>query len=102
MIKHETLIRSTAITANGWVYEQVCLAECSNLPINLMANLLIYRVISSCGLFSRNLNTENKKTFIKMSEGKRKLLFGDCLELNKNFKRKKKVGKFKIEYLYIK
>jgi len=23
-------------------------------------------------------------------------------ELNKNFKRKKKVGKFKIEYLYIK
>ena len=31
---------------NGWVYEQVCLAEYSNLPINLMANLLIYRVSS--------------------------------------------------------
>jgi hypothetical protein len=31
----------------GWVYEQVCLVECFKLPINLMANLLIYRVSSS-------------------------------------------------------
>ena len=51
------------IAPNGWVYEQVCLAECFKLPTNLMANLLIYRVISSCGLFSRNLNTENEKNF---------------------------------------
>jgi hypothetical protein len=36
------------ISYNGWVYEQVCLAECFKLPINLMANLLIYRVSSSC------------------------------------------------------
>jgi hypothetical protein len=49
---------------NGWVYEQVCLAECFKLPTNLMANLLIYRVISSCGLFSRNLNTENEKKLL--------------------------------------
>ncbi len=30
---------------NGWVYEQVCLVKCFKLPINLMANLLIYRVM---------------------------------------------------------
>ena len=33
-----------------WVYEQGCLAECFKLPINLMANLLIYRVSSSTDL----------------------------------------------------
>jgi len=41
--------RSTnvAMEHNGWVYEQVCLAECFKLPIKLMANLLIYLVSSS-------------------------------------------------------
>jgi len=38
------------MTANGWVYEQVCLAECFKLPANLGANLLIYRVSSSTDL----------------------------------------------------
>jgi len=36
---------------NGWVYEQVCLAECFKLPTNLLANLLIYRVM--CRFYSR-------------------------------------------------
>lgn len=38
------------------------------------------------GLLQRCLNVliqRTKKIFIKMSEGKRKLLFGDCLELMK-------------------
>ena len=35
---------------NGWVYEQVCLAECFKLPIPFVANLLIYRVSSSTDL----------------------------------------------------
>ena len=35
------------ITHNGWVYEQVCLAECLKLPTTLMANLLIYLVSTS-------------------------------------------------------
>jgi len=51
------------MAANGWVYEQVCLAECFKLPIPFMANLLIYRVISSCGLFSRKLKSKNEKNF---------------------------------------
>ena len=40
------LVMKEVNLTNGWVYEQVCLAEYSNLPINLMANLLIYRVSS--------------------------------------------------------
>jgi len=39
-----------SIAYNGWVYEQVCLAERFKLLINLMANLLIYRVICSADL----------------------------------------------------
>ena len=35
------------MTTNGLVYEQVCLAECFRLLTTLMANLLIYRVITS-------------------------------------------------------
>jgi len=44
---------NVAFATNGWVYEQVCLAEYSNLPINLMANLLIYRVM--CRFLLTNL-----------------------------------------------
>lgn len=36
-----------SIGYNGWVYEQVCLAECFKLQITLMANLLIYLVSTS-------------------------------------------------------
>lgn len=35
------------LSANGWVYEQVCLAECFKLLIPFVANLLIYHVITS-------------------------------------------------------
>ena len=34
-----------SIVPNGRVYEQVCLAECFNLPMPFVANLLIYLVI---------------------------------------------------------
>lgn len=43
MTKQEEFINALK---NGWVYEQVCLAECFKLPTTLMANLLIYRVSS--------------------------------------------------------
>ena len=36
---------SKEIGANGWCYEQVCLAEMFKLPKMLLANLLIARVI---------------------------------------------------------
>ena len=38
---------NVAIEDNGWVYEQVCLAECFKLPMLFVANLLIYRVMRS-------------------------------------------------------
>jgi len=44
------------ITANGWVYEQVCLAECFKLPTTLMANLLIYRVSSRFFIYKFKTN----------------------------------------------
>ena len=52
-----------SITANEWCYEQVCLAEMFKLPKMLLANLLIARVISSCGLLRTNVDTENEKNF---------------------------------------
>jgi hypothetical protein len=45
------LKNSDSIVANVLVYEQVCLAEFFKIPINLTANLLIYRVTCSfCAL----------------------------------------------------
>ena len=45
-----------SITANGWCYEQVCLAEMFKLPKMLLANLLIARVM--CRFFIHEFNLE--------------------------------------------
>jgi hypothetical protein len=59
-----------SITANGWVYEQVCLAECFKLPINLMANLLIARVMLSLRLINDELKLKHKSSIYFFSVGK--------------------------------
>jgi len=40
------------------------LQKCSNLAQMLLANLLIARVISSCGLLRTNVDTENEKKLL--------------------------------------
>lgn len=52
----KNVIRS--ITPNGWVYEQVCLAEIIKLVVTLMANLLIYLVINMCLLMMELVDKE--------------------------------------------
>jgi len=60
---------------NGWVYEQVCLAECFKLPILLMANLLIYRVSCWRDYSALKFNWNTKESFLKMrSDGKNKFI----------------------------
>ena len=47
-------VRSFKVADNGWCYEQVCLAEMFKLPKMLLANLLIARVMCSCGLVAES------------------------------------------------
>jgi len=48
------------VVVNGWCYEQVCLAECSNLAQMLLANLLIARVMLSLRIITEKLKSKHR------------------------------------------
>ena len=58
------VITFLGITANGWCYEQVCLAGMSKLPKMLLANLLIARVIRWHGLLNDKLKLKHETKFL--------------------------------------
>ncbi len=47
----------SGIAGNGWVYEQVCLAEMFNFSTNVIGKLAYSTCYNQCGLLTQNLNS---------------------------------------------